>query len=321
MKSRILFMGTPEIAAISLEKLIFGGANIVGVLTREDKPRGRGNVMTPTPVKVLAEKNGINVYTPATLKDGACTEVLERENPELIVVVAYGKILPSYVLSYPKHGCINLHVSLLPKYRGAAPMQRAIMMGERETGVTVMYMNEGLDTGDIISVEKFPIGPEDNFEDIHDRSADIGSHLLSATVKSIENATATRTPQDDSLATYAAKIEKSECRIDLSADARELDCKIRGLTPIPGAFVYNGGKMLDRFFLFSNILFIILKIKGTHSLTPCKPIKIFHFSGKLSHGSAGKFISFCKIAAYPSFTLFFFEFFSTRVHTVICQAK
>jgi methionyl-tRNA formyltransferase len=200
--------------------------------------------MTPTPVKVLAEKNGINVYTPATLKDGAFTEVLEREAPELIVVVAYGKILPSYVLSYPKHGCINLHVSLLPKYRGAAPMQRAIMCGESETGVTVMYMDKGLDTGDIITAESFAIGAEDNLEDIHDRSAEVGAKLLSDTIWKIERGEASRTPQDETLATYAEKIEKSDCKIDFERAASELDCIIRGVTPIPGAFAFLNGKML-----------------------------------------------------------------------------
>ena len=241
---RILFMGTPEISAICLKALIDNGHNVVATVTREDKPRGRGNVMTPTPTKVLALEYGIPVYEPKTLKDEAFAELLREIDPELIAVVAYGKILPPSVLEYPKYGCVNLHVSLLPKYRGAAPMQRAIMEGERETGVTVMYMAEGLDTGDIISVSKFPIGPEDNFEDIHDRSASVGGELLSKTLYDIEEGRATRTPQDDSLATYAAKIEKADCKIDFSKSASVLDCMIRGTTPIPGAFAYLNGKML-----------------------------------------------------------------------------
>ena len=241
---RIMFMGTPEIAAICLKKLIEDGHDVKAVVTREDKPRGRGNVMTPTPTKVLALENSIPVYEPKTLKDEAFLSVLREVNPELIVVVAYGKILPKDVLDYPSYGCINLHVSLLPKYRGAAPMQRAIIDGESETGVTVMYMNEGLDTGDIISVEKFPIGAEDNFEDIHDRSALVGGKLLSDTIVKMEKGESTRTPQDDSLATYAAKIEKSDCKIDFSKTSSELDCMIRGVTPIPGAFAYLNGKML-----------------------------------------------------------------------------
>jgi len=241
---KILFMGTPEISAICLRRLIDDGHDIVAVVTREDKVRGRGNVLTPTPTKVLALECGIPVYEPTTLKDEAFAELLSSIDPDLIAVVAYGKILPSSVLNYPKYGCINLHVSLLPKYRGAAPMQRAIMNGESETGVTVMYMNEGLDTGDIISKEVFPIGPLDDFEAIHDRSADIGGALLSRTVIDIGNGTAMRTPQADTEATYAAKIEKADCKIDFTLPAKRLDCIIRGVTPIPGAFAYLGGKML-----------------------------------------------------------------------------
>lgn len=241
---KIMFMGTPEISAVCLKKLIEDGHNIAAVVTREDKPRGRGNVMTPTPTKALALENSIPVYEPKTLKDEAFQAVLDEISPELIVVVAFGKILPKSVLDYPKYGCINLHVSLLPKYRGAAPMQRAIMEGERETGVTVMHMDVGLDTGDIISVRKFPIGPEDNFEDIHDRSALVGGELLSETINEIAAGTAKRVKQNDAEATYAAKIEKSDAKIDFTRSAEELDCIIRGVTPIPGAFAYLNGKML-----------------------------------------------------------------------------
>lgn len=240
----IMFMGTPEISATCLRRLIDDGHGICAVITREDKPRGRGNVMTPTPVKTLAIENGIPVYTPATLRDQAFADLLDQYKPEIIVVVAYGKILPLNVIEYPKYGCVNLHVSLLPKYRGAAPMQRAIMEGEKETGVTVMYMAEGLDTGDIISVEKFPILPEDDFEAIHDRSAEVGGKLLSETVEKIYEGTAERIKQDDSLACYAKKVEKEDCKIDFSLSATTLDCIIRGVTPIPGAFAYLNGKML-----------------------------------------------------------------------------
>ena len=244
---RILFMGTPEISATCLERLIADGHDVVAVVTREDKPRGRGNVMTPTPTKALALAHGISVYEPKTLRDDAFAQLLSEISPDIMVVVAYGKILPPSVLEAAPYGCVNLHVSLLPKYRGAAPMQRAIMEGEKETGVTVMYMNEGLDTGDIIAVEKFPIGPEDDFEAIHDRSAEVGGALLSKTLREIENGTATRTAQDDSQATYAAKIEKSDCKIDFNESAERLDCIIRGVTPIPGAFAYLNGKMLKIF--------------------------------------------------------------------------
>ncbi len=242
--NNIMFMGTPEISATCLEKLLSDGHGISVVITREDKPRGRGNVMTPTPVKTLAIENGIPVYTPKTLRDESFAELLRQYNPDLIVVVAYGKILPKNVIDYPKYGCINLHVSLLPKYRGAAPMQRAIMAGETETGVTVQYMAEGLDTGDIIEVSKFPIGPEDDFEAIHDRSAEVGSVLLSEVIEKIEKGEAKRTPQDDSLACYASKVEKEDCKVDFTLPAQTLDFIIRGVTPIPGAFAYLNGKML-----------------------------------------------------------------------------
>ena len=240
----IMFMGTPEISATALKKLIDDGHGISAVITREDKPRGRGNTMMPTPVKSLAIEQGIPVYTPKTLRDEAFAALLEEYKPEIIVVVAYGKILPLNVIEYPKYGCINLHVSLLPKYRGAAPMQRAIMAGEKETGVTIMYMAEGLDTGDVISVEKFPILPEDDFEAIHDRSAQVGSRLLSETIESIYLGKAERVKQDDSFACYAAKVEKEDCKIDFTKSASVLDCAIRGVTPIPGAFAYLKGKML-----------------------------------------------------------------------------
>ena len=237
-------MGTPDISASCLDALISDGKQISAVVTGEDKPRGRGNVMTPTPTKALAQRHGIPVYTPKTLRDEAFSELLSKIDPDLIIVVAYGKILPKSVIDYPKYGCVNLHVSLLPKYRGAAPMQRAIMEGERETGVTVMYMDEGLDTGDIISVERFPITEEDDFESIHDKSAEIGGKLLSKTVDEIFEGSISRTKQDSSLATYAKKIEKEDARIDFTLDAEVASARIRGVTPIPGAFAYLNGKML-----------------------------------------------------------------------------
>ena len=241
---RIMFMGTPEIAATCLSALINEGLDICSVISREDKPRGRGNVMTPTPVKSLALENNIPVYTPATLRDGSFYELLSELAPELIVVVAYGKILPKEVIDFPKYGCINAHVSLLPKYRGAAPMQRAIMDGERETGVTIMYMDEGLDTGDIIISESFPIGDKDDFEAIHDRSAIVGGKLLIKAIADILAGCATRTPQDNTLATYAKKVEREDAKIDFSLSARELDFRIRGVTPIPGAYAYLNGKVI-----------------------------------------------------------------------------
>lgn len=241
---KIMFMGTPEISATCLKRLLDDGHNITAVITREDKPRGRGNVMTPTPTKLLALENNIPVYTPKTLRDDEFLAILEEYSPDLIAVVAYGKILPKQVIDYPKYGCLNLHVSLLPKYRGAAPMQRVIMEGESETGVTVMYMDEGLDTGDIIEVARFPIGPLDDFETIHDRSADVGSALLSSVIEKMPSGEIKRAKQDDTLATYAPKVEKADCKLNFTLSAKKLDCIIRGVTPIPAAFAYLNGKML-----------------------------------------------------------------------------
>jgi len=244
---KIMFMGTPEISATCLAAILDSGIGISAVVTGKDKPRGRGNVLTPTPTKALAEERGIPVYTPDSLRTEEFLQTLKEVDPELIVVVAYGKILPPAVLDYPEYGCINVHVSLLPKYRGAAPMQRAVMNGESETGVTIMYMAEGLDTGDIISQEAFPITESDDFETVHDRSASLGGRMVVDAIRAIEEGRATRTPQDGSLASYAAKIEKEDCRIDFTLPATRLSAIIRGVTPIPGAFAFLGDKMIKLF--------------------------------------------------------------------------
>jgi methionyl-tRNA formyltransferase len=244
---RIMFMGTPDISATCLKTLIGAGEEVVAVVTGKDKPRGRGNVMTPTPTKLVAEENSIPVYTPDTLRDEAFMSVLSEVDPDIIVVVAYGKILPKSVIDYAKYGCVNVHVSLLPRHRGAAPMQRAIIDGDRETGVTIMQMDEGLDTGDIISQVSFPILDTDTFETIHDESAEIGGDLLVRTLADIREGRAVWTKQDSSLATYAAKIEKSDAKIDFTKDSRTVSCQIRGTTPIPGAYCFKDGKMLKLF--------------------------------------------------------------------------
>lgn len=241
---KILFMGTPDFAKTCLEGLVNAGEEIVGVVTQPDRPKGRGYNLVPPPVKVYAEELGIPVYQPLSLKDESFTELLNTLDPELIAVVAYGRILPKSVLDYPKYGCVNVHSSLLPLYRGAAPMQRAIMDGRKETGITTMYMAEGLDTGDILEMLTTPIGEDDNFEDIHDRLAAMGAQLLPHTVKGLYDGTITPTPQDDSLACYAEKINKEDCLIDFTKGARDIHDQIRGISPIPLAFTYLGGKML-----------------------------------------------------------------------------
>ena len=242
---KILFMGTPDFAVFSLRALIDAGHDICGVITQPDKPRGRGYTLTPPPVKVVATEKNIPVYQPATLRDEAFASLLSELDPDVCVVVAYGKILPENVLNYPKYGCINVHGSLLPEYRGAAPMQRAIIDGKKVTGITTMYMAAGLDTGDMLLTDEVEILDEDNFEDIHDKLGACGAALIVRTLEAIENGSAVRIPQDDSKATYAAKITKADCLLDFSKSASELHDLIRGLSPIPLAFTHTpDGKLL-----------------------------------------------------------------------------
>lgn len=242
---RILFMGTPDFALFSLRALIGSGEEIVGVVTQPDKPKGRGKAMTPPPVKVCAEECGLTVYQPATMKDEAFLPTLRELDPELIVVTAYGKLLPPYILNYPKYGCLNVHGSLLPRYRGAAPMQRAVMEGESETGVTIMYMDVGLDTGDMLLKKVFPIGENDNFETVHDGLGTLGAEALIEAIALLKDGKAPRIPQDGDRADYAAKITKEDCRFDFRGSSTELHNRIRGLSPIPLAFcMMSDGKML-----------------------------------------------------------------------------
>ena len=242
---RILFMGTPDFALFSLKALVESGEDVIGVITQPDKPRGRGYTLTPPPVKVYATEQGIPVYQPATLKGEEFAALLSEIDPELIVVVAFGKILPKNVLDYPKYGCINVHGSLLPAYRGAAPMQRAIMDGCTTTGITTRYMDVGLDTGDMLLKDEVEIGEDDNFEDMHDRLGAVGAGTLLRTIAALKEGTLIAQKQDASLATYAAKIEKEDCLLDFSLSAKVLHDRIRGLSPIPLAFTHTpDGKLL-----------------------------------------------------------------------------
>lgn len=238
---KILFMGTPDFAVSSLAALYESGKYELTVITQPDKPKGRGYTLTPPEVKVYAEKHGLDVYQPTTLKDEAFSALLERLAPDMIVVAAYGKILPKSVIDYPKYGCINVHGSLLPEYRGAAPIQRAIIDGKNETGITVMYMNEGLDTGDMLKKAVVPIDENDNFETLFDKMAEKGAELLLDTIPELVSGTVVPEKQDGALATYAKKIEKSDCLIDFSLPAKQVHDRIRGLSPFPLASVsFNG---------------------------------------------------------------------------------
>ncbi|MBR3965803.1 MAG: methionyl-tRNA formyltransferase [Clostridia bacterium] len=242
---KILFMGTPDFALASLKALCESGENVVGVVTQTDKPKGRGYELTPPPVKEYALEKNIPVYQPKTLKGEDFDALLREIDPDMIIVVAFGKILPENVINYPKYGCINVHGSLLPKYRGAAPMQRAIIDGEKITGITTMYMDVGLDTGDMIYKEEFVIEDEHDFEDVHDGLAALGAALLLKTVNDIKEEKAPREKQNDAEMTYAAKIEKADCLIDFGKSAREIHDLIRGLSPIPLSFTHTpDGKLL-----------------------------------------------------------------------------
>lgn len=242
---KILFMGTPDFALFSLKALAKTEHEIVGVITQPDKPRGRGYTLTPPPVKVFALEAGFDVYQPDTLRSDEFAALLSELSPDVIVVVAYGKILPKNVLDFPKYGCINVHGSLLPEYRGAAPMQRAIIDGKTQTGITTMYMAEGLDTGDMLLKDFVDITDTDNFETVHDKLGECGAALIVKTLECVEAGSIKREPQDDSLATYAAKITKDDCVLDFSKDARTLHNLIRGVSPFPLAFTHTpDGKLL-----------------------------------------------------------------------------
>lgn len=246
---KILFMGTPDFALFSLKSLVEyskqSDIEICGVITQPDKPKGRGYAMMPPPVKQYALEAGLDVYQPETLKDEAFFELLSTLSPDLIAVVAYGKILPKSVIDYPKYGCINVHGSLLPEYRGAAPMQRAIIDGKEKTGITIMYMAEGLDTGDMLLSRELIINENDNFENIHDGLGMLGAEMLVEIIPMLQSGAAIRVPQDDSLSSYAKKITKEDCLVDFSKDAQTVHNLIRGLSPVPLSFTHTpNGKLL-----------------------------------------------------------------------------
>ncbi len=229
---KIMFMGTPDFASYILEKLINDGYNVSCAVTKVDAKKDRGQKIKFSAVKETAIKYNIPVYQPENLKEENFGEILRNENPDMIVVVAYGKILPKYVLSYPKYHCINVHASILPKYRGAAPIQYAIMMGEKESGVTTMLMNEGLDTGDILCVNKVNITDDENCGTLHDKLAVLGYDALKNTIENIDKITPI--PQNDDEMTYAPPIKKEETIIDFSKNVTDVYNKIRGFYPFPG---------------------------------------------------------------------------------------
>ena len=239
---RIVFMGTPDFAVPSLLALHAAGHDIVACITKEDAPKGRKMVLTPPPVKVAATELNIPVYQPKTLRDQAFADLLAELDPELIAVVAFGKILPTNVLDYPKYGCINVHGSLLPEYRGAAPMQRVIMDGKPVTGITTMYMADGIDTGDMLLKREHKIGENETLGELSEALSAMGAEMLVETVQLAYEGKLVRVPQDDSLATHAAKIDRAETELDFTETATVCHNKIRALSPVPmcRAYLPNG---------------------------------------------------------------------------------
>ena len=239
---RIVFMGTPDFAVPSLQALIDAGHEVCAAYTQPDKPQGRKQVLTPPPVKVLAQQYGIPVYQPATLKDAAEQERLRALEPEAIIVAAYGKLLPKAVLDIPPRGCINVHGSLLPRWRGAAPIQWAVIAGDKTAGVTTMRMAEGLDTGDMLLKYETPIGARETAGELFDRLAQAGAKLLVETLDRLDDITPV--PQEDSQSCYAHMLDKEMAVIDWAKSAHEIDCLIRGLSPWPVALTTLDGARL-----------------------------------------------------------------------------
>ncbi|MEE1225439.1 MAG: methionyl-tRNA formyltransferase [Clostridia bacterium] len=241
---KILFMGTPDFAAESLNAMIRAKLDVAAVISQPDKPKGRGHKLMPTDVKVAAQAAGIEVYQPESLKNEAILPLLREINPELIVVAAYGKILPEYIINYPKYGCINVHASLLPKYRGAAPIQWSVINGDLYTGVTIMQMDKGLDTGDMISTVTTEIGEYETAGELFDRLAVMGGELLVKTIADIENGKISPTPQNHDEHTYAPMLNKELGKIDWNKSTREISKLICGMNPWPLAYTLYKGEVL-----------------------------------------------------------------------------
>lgn len=230
---KILFMGTPDFAVPSLDALVQAGHELCGVFTQPDKPKNRGMKLQAPPVKEYAVAHNIPVYQPETVKDGTALGIIRSLEPELIAVAAYGRILPVDILDYPQYGCINVHSSLLPKYRGSAPIHWAILNGEKESGVTIMHMAKAMDAGDIITQAVTPIDPDETVETLHDRLAVLGAKCLVDVVEQIKAGTATRTPQDESKVTFAPMLSRELSPLDWTKSARQLHDQVRGLIPWP----------------------------------------------------------------------------------------
>lgn len=240
---KIVFMGTPDFAVPSLNALLISKKDIAAVVTQPDKPSGRGKKLTPPPVKTVALNSGIRVLQPERIKDEAFVNTIKEINPDVIVVAAYGKILPAKILHLPKYGCINVHASLLPKYRGAAPINWAIINGEKETGITIMQMDEGLDTGGILLQKGIEITKEDTAGTLSNKLSKIGAGLLIEGLSAIEKGGIKAIPQDNSKSSYAPMLKKEDGQIDWTKGAEDIYNMVRGMDPWPGAFTYYKGEL------------------------------------------------------------------------------
>ena len=241
---KIIFMGTPDFAAASLEALIASRHEIQAVVTQPDKPKGRKGELTPSPVKVIAKREGIKVYQPLKVRDEEFVKTLRAYNPDVMVVVAFGQIIPLSILKMPKYGCVNIHGSLLPKYRGAAPIQWAVLDGEKETGITTILMDEGIDTGDILLKKTIKIDTDETSGSLFDKLMALGAETILETLDELEKGSLTPIKQGESPTAYAKMLTKAMGLIDFTKPAKELDCFVRGMDPWPSAYTLLAGKTL-----------------------------------------------------------------------------
>ncbi|NMB27934.1 MAG: methionyl-tRNA formyltransferase [Tissierellia bacterium] len=286
----IVFMGTPEFAVPSLTSLFERGYNISLVVTQKDRPKGRGKKMRPTPIKEKALELGLEVYQPDSINSRESINKLRELSPDCIVVIAFGQVLKREVLDIPQYGCINIHASLLPKYRGAAPINWAIINGEKETGVTIMEIDEGLDTGDMLHYKKIPIMEEDDSESIHDKLSIMGGDLIVETIEGLKDGSVVKLPQDDSLSTYAPMLSKNTGKVDWNNSGIKIKNLVRGLKPWPSAYmVYKGEnvkihkvKVVEKFLKEDNGVVVKVSDEGIYVNCEdgCIVIEELQFPGK-----------------------------------------
>lgn len=241
---RVVYMGTPDIAAVILQRLLREPYKVVLAVTQPDRPKGRGKELAKSPVKIVAEEAGIPVFQPVKLRDPEAVKTVAKAKPDMIIVAAFGQILPKEVLELPKYGCINVHASLLPAYRGAAPIQWAILDGQKETGITIMKMDEGLDTGDILLQKSIEIAPDETGGSLHDRLAELGAEALTEAIPGVIDGSLQPVPQGEMTTPYAKQLTKEMGRLDFTKPAEELERTVRGLYPWPGTYTELDGKLL-----------------------------------------------------------------------------